>query len=245
MSASCRHLNGCSSLKGSEMKFRKFAVDSSKFNLIDKVLNSSHGNNFRTNQTGIPDMCVMEAASWVTGRKAKTDHPECTDGHLTAFCISMNDALGDRVFRDAKTYQLVTADDLRAKYLKPLIPAIINTRLIVHYVSPEEKAQGYQPGSAIDYPRSERTALLLTQLQHTQHSWFDDVTNKYDLETVERVYQDRTDLIRAAAASMKADIHAYRVEKGWSRARSTPPAQTDAAACEIVYAGALHEEVIS
>lgn len=215
------------------MKFRRFAVDASKFNLIDKVLNSSHGSSFNK-QAGktIPDMCVMEAASWVTGRDSKTDHPECTDAHLTNFCISMNDALSEGQWFDETKRVYVSADELRAKYLKPLIPAIINTRLIVHYVSPEEAAKGYVPGAAIDVPRSETTVNLLTQLMNTHYSWMDEIRHK-SLETVEQLLAERTEKIRALAKSMKQDIADYRVAQGWSRRK---PTEDENAGCELVAA---------
>jgi len=220
------------------MKFRRFAVDASKFNLIDKVLNSSHGNSFRP-QAGkaIPDMCVMEAASWVTGRESKTDHPECTDGHLTSFCISMNDALSEGSWFDEEKRVYVSADELRAKYLKPLIPAIINTRLIVHYVSPEEKAKGYLPGTVIDIPRSEQTTTLLNQLMNTHHSWMDELRHQ-SLDVVEQKLTERTDRIRALAKSMKQDIADYRVAQGWSRPRPTTLLEdlADQEACEVIFA---------
>lgn len=61
-------------------------------------------------------MCVMEAISYIAGEEF-SEHPECACPVITAFMISFNDSLPDNASRD--------------RWIKPLIPAIIGSRVFL------------------------------------------------------------------------------------------------------------------
>ena len=60
-------------------------------------------------------MCVMEAVSYIAGEEF-SEHPECACPVVTAFMISLNDSL---------------RDEDRDRWIKPLIPSIIGSRVLL------------------------------------------------------------------------------------------------------------------
>jgi len=77
---------------------------------ISKFTLSSGGH--KSSEAG---MCVMEAVSYIAGEEFSA-HPECACSVITEFMISFNDSLPDNAARD--------------RWIKPLIPAIVNSRVL-------------------------------------------------------------------------------------------------------------------
>lgn len=66
----------------------------------------------KSSETG---MCIMEAVSYIAGEEFSS-HPICACPVITEFMISFNDILPDNATRD--------------RWIKPLIPAIVNSRVL-------------------------------------------------------------------------------------------------------------------
>lgn len=218
------------------MKFKRFTINKGKLNKVQDILNNSHGNRFTPNNKGVPDMCVMEAVSWVTDSAFKTDHPECSDPFLTGHCISMNDAFGDGwYFMDGE--QRINGDYMRSTYLRPLIPDLINTKLVVYGTT--GKSQGYGPDQEIEFPRSAETLKLADRLADTYVEFQQNVAlarDRKDAKALHALAKERVDMLREYANLLRADIKAYKIEKGWSK----PSKKSDVVAdnnltCDITY----------
>ena len=76
---------------------------------LEKITLSAGGHIF-----AVSGMCVMEAVSYIAGERFSS-HPVCACPVITGFMISFNDTLPDNAARD--------------RWIKPLIPAIVGSRV--------------------------------------------------------------------------------------------------------------------
>lgn len=79
--------------------------------VLDGAFALAHGNHTAPSPEEEIEMCVMEAVAYVAG-EPWSDHPACTCGTLTAFCISLNDNWTEE----------------QRQALKPYIPRLVGTR---------------------------------------------------------------------------------------------------------------------
>jgi hypothetical protein len=78
---------------------------------LDALVLKSGGHSAPSEQTSVPDACVMEAVAYVAGERW-SDHPQCASPVLTSFLIGLN----DRWSHDDR------------QLLKPFIPRLVGTR---------------------------------------------------------------------------------------------------------------------